>query len=1517
MSLKDQRQGRSAFRVLASLALGMFVLLGALLPMAAHAQRNDLGPPFTYTSDFTPNVTGFPSAASAGQAGMAYMAAQFGATGSQPKLNCYLETIYLPGSSWTARVDYTGANASACFDDNNYMLIAGTVKSYDVGKNLGTYNCDGGTGTHAGNAPGGVVKGKPINAATGDKFEQDTDYQSPNEWLTFRRFYNSAGSVMKTSLGSLWRHSFDRALTFPQTTSINLFRPDGRYEMFQKANGVWTPDADVADTLTEIDNTSGSPVSYTVRIAGTLQIETYDTTGLLRTIQDPDGQQVTLTYSTSTTPVGTAPLPNLLLTVTDPYGRSLSFTYDSQARLHTVTQPDGGVLTYSYDTVNNLTTVQYPDGKTQQYLYNESGETGGANFPGVLTGQIDETNTRYVTTTYNANGQATSESLAGGVDAVTLSYGATDGSAPTTLTNALGATTSLSFQNILYSLKVGGSTQSCGVGCDQPWASQTYDANGYPLTVTDFNGNVTATTFDANGLLDQEIDAQGNANQRTTTTTWNTTLRLPLTRTVSNANGTIVSSTQWVYNAGGQTLARCDIDPTNSAATGYTCSNTGAVPAGVRRSTYTYCTAVGTGCPIVGLMLTKTGPRTDLTQTTTYSYYTSSSAVSCGTPGSACYQPGDLYKVTDALGHVTTVVSYDADGRPTRITDANGINTDMTYTPRGWLATHLVAGVGTSFTYTAYGAVQTVTDADGVITTYGYDAAHRLNQVTDALGNYIKYTLDAAGDKTGEQVYDASGNVHQQLTRTFNTLGQLTSVVDGLGKTVFNANASGNYDANGNLVQSSDGLGFQRQLGYDALNRLVQTLDNDNGTDPTTKNTTTKYNYDSLDRIIQVTDPSSLNTTYGYDGLSDATGQVSPDTGTSATTYDAAGNPMTHTDAKGIISTSTYDALDRLTSTTYPDSTLNVSYTYDESVSVTGCPTGTAPIGRPSRIIEATVTTVLCYGGHGNLIEKRQILAGQTDTTIATYTYADRLLSVQTPAGSLIKYVRDANGRISSIQLTPVGASAATNAVSAVSYLPFGPVASYTLGNGQTVTRAYDANYRFTDLTSPAFNLHVARDVMGDITAIGNAPGANPATETYAYDPLYRLLSVTEANGSVLESVTYNATGDRLTKTGSGLATGAYSYNPNTHQLIATGSAARSVDANGNTTAIAEAGSTYGFGYNDRNRMAVAQLAGSTVASYTYNALNQRIQKTTSSATERYDYNATGQMLGEYGATNRDYIWMGGIPIANVDTNGATSTISYVTADELGTPRAIADSSGNTIWQLPYQGNPWDEVAPTSNGYTYNLRFSGQYFDAETGEFYNGARYYNSGIGGFDQPDPIGQAGGIGIYVYGLDNPLINNDPLGLQTNINMFPKNTNDWVGANNYQTPPGIFTVGAHGNPLDIVDENNMPLYPSELANIIKHNKAYKPGEPVRLLSCNTGRDPGKPYSPIPYAQFLANDLGAPVQAPNTFGWFLSDGTFTIAGAQNANGPVQWNQTGINPNNIFIDLNAPGTMNTFTPKN
>jgi RHS repeat-associated protein len=350
----------------------------------------------------------------------------------------------------------------------------------------------------------------------------------------------------------------------------------------------------------------------------------------------------------------------------------------------------------------------------------------------------------------------------------------------------------------------------------------------------------------------------------------------------------------------------------------------------------------------------------------------------------------------------------------------------------------------------------------------------------------------------------------------------------------------------------------------------------------------------------------------------------------------------------------------------------------------------------------------------------------------------------------------------------------------------------------------------------------------------------NPATETYSYDPLYRLTQIREADGSTLESVTYNQTGDRLSKTGSGLGTGNYSYNPNTHQLMATGNAARSVDANGNTTAVSQAGSTYGFGYNDRNRMAVAQLAGNTVGSYTYNALSQRVQKVANGTTHRFDEDEDSQMLAEYGAINRDYIWMDGVPVANVDMSGSTSTIAYVTADQLGTPRAVADGSSNTIWQWPYQGNAWGEFLPTSNGYIYNQRFTGQYFDAETGLHYNVNRDFDSSTGRYIESDPNGLFGDqLSTYSYVDGAPLVNIDPLGLASGRWEQIPGTNTWVRIDGPHVD-GQQThahVDSKGFPEVAINKDGTASHGSDLSKMTRNKKVLqflaKKGFAIECLS------------------------------------------------------------------------------------
>ncbi|MBT2117802.1 RHS repeat protein [Dyella sp. LX-66] len=770
-----------------------------------------------------------------------------------------------------------------------------------------------------------------------------------------------------------------------------------------------------------------------------------------------------------------------------------------------------------------------------------------------------------------------------------------------------------------------------------------------------------------------------------------------------------------------------------------------------------------------GLVASVDGPRTDVSDVTQYTYDTS----------------GRLSTVTDALGHVTSFDTYDMYGNPGRSMDANGVVTTMAYTPEGWLQSTTRDSAGTpattTVTYNAIGDVVQTKDADGVVVGYTYDDARRLTDIADAFGNHIHYTLDTEGNRLKEEIFDASGALKRSVARTFNSLSQLLTVTDALQHTVLTYAATDGYDAAGHPQHSSDAAGIQRKLGYDALGRLVSTIENYNGTDTASQNSQRVVSYDSSDQVEGIGDPDAIATVYDRNGLGDLKSFQSADTGTTAYTYDAAGNVLTRLDANGNTRTFAYDALNRVTGVSFVDTTLNISYSYDEPNSVTGC-ASSVPIGRLTRILEGAVSTTYCYDARGNVVEKRQAQGRATDTTRYTYTLAGRLSSMTTPGQTLVQYSRDLAGRITSVSTTPIHGAGSTVASNIV-YLPFGPITSYTLGNGQVVTRTYDANYQLADIASPIFNWHVSRDAMGNIIALGDAAGANPATETYQYDPLYRLAQVNDANGQAIEAYTYNKTGDRLTKTASGTGSGLYTYDADTHHLTSIGNQARLYDANGNTTGSAVGGDAFGFTYNGRNRLVSVLRNGRVVGTYVYNALNERVAKSATFpqvVNQRFVYDEGHQILGEYGDASRDYVWVDDLPVAVIDSTATSSATSYVVSDGLNTPRAVSDGAGATVWQWSYKGNPFGEQQPTStSGFVYNLRFPGQYYDSESGLGQNVNRDYEATTGRYIESDPSGLMGGMATYAYVGNQPLTYEDLLGLAPGHHEFPQSI--WRGLQN----------------------------------------------------------------------------------------------------------------------------------------
>ncbi|MGH8583458.1 MAG: DUF6531 domain-containing protein, partial [Gammaproteobacteria bacterium] len=135
---------------------------------------------------------------------------------------------------------------------------------------------------NAGTPPscGGV--GNPVNPGTGNKWQHEVDYVGSGAYpLRFWRDYNSA-LQSKSSLGMSWRSIFDRRLSVSTNSAspfVGAFRPDGRSFTFKLVGGVWTPDADIADKLNQLTDTSGTTTGWIYTHAATDEEERYDVNG--------------------------------------------------------------------------------------------------------------------------------------------------------------------------------------------------------------------------------------------------------------------------------------------------------------------------------------------------------------------------------------------------------------------------------------------------------------------------------------------------------------------------------------------------------------------------------------------------------------------------------------------------------------------------------------------------------------------------------------------------------------------------------------------------------------------------------------------------------------------------------------------------------------------------------------------------------------------------------------------------------------------------------------------------------------------------------------------------------------------------------------------------------------------------------------------------------------------------------------------------------------------------------------
>ncbi|MGW4348985.1 DddA-like double-stranded DNA deaminase toxin [Streptomyces sp. NPDC004690] len=301
---------------------------------------------------------------------------------------------------------------------------------------------------------------------------------------------------------------------------------------------------------------------------------------------------------------------------------------------------------------------------------------------------------------------------------------------------------------------------------------------------------------------------------------------------------------------------------------------------------------------------------------------------------------------TDAAGYSTTTTFDPGRGTATSVVDPNNKRTDYAYDGLGrltklWLANrsksagqapNLVYGYTTS--KTAASVVSTgKLNNDGTTydTTYAlYDALLRPRQTQTPAPDGGRVIAETKYDSRGLPV--ESNADYTDTTSPSGTLATITSAVpsqilttyDGAGRaTEADFHAGGGkgwttstaYGGDRTTVTPPEG-GIATTTLTDTLGRTTETRQYDNGT-PSGPYTSIKYRYDAKSRLQQVIDDDGNTWSYTYDLMGRKVGSTDPDTGTSTTAYNELDQVASTTTAVGTPDEKTlsysYDALGRKT----------------------------------------------------------------------------------------------------------------------------------------------------------------------------------------------------------------------------------------------------------------------------------------------------------------------------------------------------------------------------------------------------------------------------------------------------------------------------------------------------------------------------------------------------------------------------------------------------------------------------
>ena len=1323
-------------------------------------------------------------------------------------------------NNWTYYIDTKLGGAGTI---TNGVSLSGAVcpQGYNASLN-GVYTCIKDTKTtsqcDASVSCCGTQKGNPINIVTGNKYQEFIDYQGHGPYpLKFSRYYNSSNmqqwsfdysqriQITKTDTANVTAYNVDAVRSNGARHSFYSFARPTVYGFIREwFSGSTNSKKHMA--LTPVYDYESSPFSQPPLIGWELIFkgnkETYDATGKLLKIEYKNSNVVNVTYSGN------------LMFVSNVYGDSIQVQTNIDNEIQALISKTGAT-NYIYTDPDGtgtgivLTSAVYPDLSTTEYHYTYFWD--GARHPAYkLTSLTDRRGILYSSWGYSRAGGATSSYHAGNVDKVSVPNVSVNSLVSKDITNSRGFKTNYAFD------KVGGTAVVSSItdcrDCDFKDAIFDYKLNG-DLNFAVYDGiQKDYNSYDESGNVLSVTEAVSTAEEKNKSFTYDDRFY----RKVSSITEPSVYSpgskvTSFIYdefaNVKKVTVAGFKPDGTPIS----------------RSSTYKYLGPFnqiseinGPRTDINDVLFIDYYPN-DVAQGNNRARLSAvRSHDGVYLQNNVTYTATGKIESEDRVNDLHIDYSYyPGNDRLLDMQQTDTVSGDVRITRWTYLATGEVESITQG-----YGSANPIT------LTLGYDDARRLTRITDGLGNYFEYVLDTEGNVENEEIYDAGGVLHKKLSQTFdgynrldvfsqlnenknvnfNADGTIDTVTDGK-----SAVSKYEYDSIKRLTRITENLdgtntataNVLTQFAYDVNDNLTVVADANSGV--------TTYIYDDLGNLLTRTSPDTGRVSYEYDAAGNVVQAVDAKAQLFSYSYDSF-NRLTNNDAPGTeddvnyVYDSCLQGFGKLCQTQRNNSKLN--YRYNAFGDVAG--------------IDQSLITWVNYNQADNALSYSYNEAGLVNTitypsgAIINYSYnaAGKVFNIDIDQGGIVKSLT------SNINYKPFGPESVQSYGNGISVFGFYDTAyrSSIVGDPMLYSDSqisYDANGNILQSTykglSDVVNQSYIYDELNRLSTSNGLSGSfsygydqvgnklsktqDGVTTNLTYHPNSNLLSllsseiiITDDNGNIanLHGMNFSFTSDnRLKEVSSG---GGYEYNGNGERSIKHVTSPGTAGVNGYSQST-----IYLYGLNGE-LLAEIGPTGQVKKEYIY--LNSKPlvmlhhQPSSNELILRADMDNDGEIsledylvwyFNHYAAGDLAYDATGDGVLTNADTNAvvacvlsqgscvastSTTDIYYIHNDHLGTPKMLTNSGGQPVWRS--EATPFgkaainDDVDGDGVAVEFNIRQPGQYYDAESGLYYNYYRYYDPETGRYITSDPIGLNGGINTYAYVENNPLNATDPYGL-----------------------------------------------------------------------------------------------------------------------------------------------------------